>query len=87
MYDIDERVRWLKYRIEKFKRKHKHLYDNGENENEIVDITKEVVPRTKKIVQGEPKTVSNDKTEIDQEEINYQRALNAALKKIKKKNK
>ena len=85
MYDIDERVRWLKYRIEKFKRKHKHLY--GENENEIVDITKEVVPRTKKIVRGEPKTVSNEKTEIDQEEINYQRALNAALKKIKKKNK
>ena len=83
MYDIDERVRWLKYRIEKFKRKHKHLY--GENENEIVDITKEVVPRTKKIVQGEPKTVSNDKTEIDQEEINFQRALRAALKKTKNK--
>ena len=84
MYDIDERVRQLKYRIRKFKRKHKHLYGDN-NENEIVDITKEVVPRTKKIVREEPKTVSNDKTEIDQEEINFQRALRAALKKTKNK--
>ena len=84
MYDIDERVRQLKYRIQKFKRKHKHLYGDN-NENEIVDITKEVVPRTKKIVREEPKTVSNDKTEIDQEEINFQRALRAALKKTKNK--
>ena len=82
MYDIDERVRQLKYRIRKFKRKHKHLYGDN-NENEIVDITKEVVPRTKKIVREEPKPISNK--EIDQEEINFQRALRAALKKTKKK--
>ena len=81
MYDIDERVRWLKYRIEKFKKKHKHLYGD-DNENEIPE---EVVPKTKKIVQGEPKPISNDKTEIDQDEINFQRALRAALKKTKKK--
>ena len=83
MYDIDERVRWLKYRIEKFKRKHKHLYNNGENENEIVDTLEKVVPRTKKIVQEEPKPTSDD--ELSQEEINFQRALRAALKKTKKK--
>ena len=82
MYDIDERVRWLKYRIEKFKKKHKHLYGD-DNENEIVDITKEIVPKTKKIVSEEPKPISNE--EIDQEEINFQRALRAALKKTKKK--
>ena len=79
MYDIDERVRWLKYRIEKFKKKHKHLYGD-DNENEIPE---EVVPKTKKIVSEEPKTVSNE--ELDQDEINFQRALRAALKKTKKK--
>ena len=67
MYDIDERVRWLKYRIRKFKRKHKHLYGD-DNENEIVDITKEVVPKTKKIVSEEPKPISNE--EIESSNIN-----------------
>lgn len=82
MYDMDERVRQLKYRIQKFKRKHKHLYGDN-NENEIVDIPEEVVPRTRKSVSEEPKPISNE--EIDQEEINFQRALRAALKKTKKK--
>ena len=82
MYDIDERVRQLKYRIQKFKRKHKHLYGDN-NENEIVEIPEEVVPRTRKSVSEEPKPISNE--EIDQEEINFQRALRAALKKTTKK--
>ena len=77
MYDIDERVRQLKYRIQKFKRKHKHLYGDN-NENEIVEIPEEVVPRTKKIVSEEPKPISNE--EIDQEEINFQKILQILIR-------